>query len=217
MQNLGIRSIGVTVCLAGVLIANAPAVEETVSFYGGQVLARKAPEGQWQWHPLAVGAGGQNCGLTFDPTNANRIYLRIDVSGVIKTQDAGDHWRNVNDGLQGLSEGQYGIGAIAVDPRSPNVVYASIGRMWRPGGGIVKSTDYGESWRFLSGEVCVYGEGPGKCGGPGILVDPRDSSRLYAIDNSHDTPAGGVWISTDGGLRWTASGLRKTLVFTIRF
>ncbi len=190
----------------------------TVPFYDGKVIAAKAGEGEWQWHPMAVGGGGYNLELIFDPENPKRIYLRTDVAGVIKTEDGGGHWRNSNDGLQGLGGGNYGIGAIGIDSRQPNIVYASIGRAWQASCGIVKSIDYGESWRWLSGEVCVYGEGLArKGGGPGLLVDPREGSRLYVIDYSHNNGAGGIWISTDGGVHWKPSGLNDKMVFTLRF
>ncbi len=203
-------------------IAGEASFQGLVSFYSGDLLVRKVPEGKVQWHSLPVGAGGQNIRLSFDPSAAERIYLGIDVAGIVKTVDGGRHWVNGNVGLHGLSNGNYPAADIAIDPSNPKVLYVSWGRS--DGGGqdftgIAKSTDFGESWTWLSSEVCSYASGylDRKDGGPGLLVDPNDSKRLYCIDQKHGKGAGGVWISDDAGLSWRPSGLTKRQVWTLRF
>lgn len=191
----------------------------TVSFYGGQVSVRAAAPGEWQWHPLAVGNGGFNLGLTFDPKDPERIYLQSDVSGIIRTTNGGKNWMTSNKGLHGLMAGNYSIGAIAVDPKNSSRVYASAGRTYDKPSGIVRSDDGGESWNFISSDICVYGEGKHgrKQGGPGILIDSRDTTRLYAIDSMRNAGAGGVHISDDEGATWRPSGLDTARVGTLRF
>lgn len=188
-------------------------------YYGGQVRVRKADGGQWQWHPLAVGNGGHNSALAFDPGNSDRIYQVSDVAGVIKTDDGGQHWMNSMTGLQGLANGNYGVGAVSVDPTNPKIVYASVGRTAENPSGIVRSANAGESWEWLSGDIAIAGEGPTakKFGGPGILVDPRDSQRLYAIDTKRQSGAGGIWISLDGGKTWQVSGKGPLRASGLRF
>lgn len=202
-------------------LAAAPHAEvPTTSFYDGLVTVRTAASGQWQWHPLAIGNGGYNLGLTFDPHDSDRIYLRSDVSGVIRTTNGGRNWMTSNIGLHGLVNGNYSVGAIAVDPVNPSRVYASLGRTYERPSGIVRSDDGGETWTFLSDSVWVSGEGrpsARKHGGPGILIDPRETSRLYAIDTTRNSGAGGVHISDDSGLTWRPSGLDTARVFTLRF
>lgn len=192
---------------------------ELKSFYSGQSLVRKASEADWQWHPLAIGTGGYNLGLTFDPKNSNRIYLTSDVAGAIKSSDQGAHWRNSNRGLQGLSQGSYAIGALAVDPSQPEILYASVGCAWKNPSGIVRSVDFGETWQWLSSDICAYGSGmpSRKDGGPGILVHPTNGARLYAINNKTNGGAGGVWTSTNSGVTWAVTGLSAARVSTIRF
>lgn len=189
------------------------------SFYDGQVLARKAQPGQWQWHPLAVGGGGQNIGVTFDPHHPQNIYVRVDVSGVIKSTDYGEHWRNVNMGFHGYADGNYGVGALAVDPHHPDRLYASVGRTFHPAG-FFRSDDAGETWSRISTDVIVYGEAapePRKYGGPGILIHPVKQGLFYSINHKTNNGAGGVWQSVDQGVHWQPTGLDHVRTTTIRF
>jgi photosystem II stability/assembly factor-like uncharacterized protein len=192
---------------------------QTVSYYNHQVLARQADPQQWQWHPMAVGGGGQNIGVTFDPHHPNNVFVRVDVCGVIKSIDYGDHWRNVNMGLHGFANGSYGVGALVVDPHQPDRLYASVGRTYNPAG-FFRSDDAGESWQRISTDVIVYGESspePRKYGGPGILIHPVEQNLLFSINHKTNNGAGGVWQSSDAGVHWQATGLNDVRVSTIRF
>ena len=91
------------------------------------------------------------------------------------------------------------IGAIAVAPSNPNIIYVGSGEgLQRPdlstGDGIYKSTDAGKTWTHLGlrdGQQI-----------PQIVVDPRDPNRLFVAVMGH--PYGpnaerGLFRSTDGG------------------
>src|SRR5581483_12018239 len=91
------------------------------------------------------------------------------------------------------------IGAIAVAPSDPNIIYVGSGEgLQRPdlstGDGIYKSTDAGKTWQHLGlrdGQQI-----------PMIAVDPRDPNRLFVAVLGH--PYGpnaerGIFRSTDGG------------------
>ncbi len=171
------------------------------------------------WEALKIGGGGNNLKLTFDPSDPDRIYLAIDVAGVVRSLDGGESWRNHNKGLHGLADGNYPCGDIAVAPQNPNLLYASFGREFRAQSGIIRSTDRGESWQLISTEVCGYGEGSHhrKHGDTGLLIDPADSNHLYVIDLKHNNGAGGLWESVDGGVHWKQTGLAERKINTVRF
>ncbi len=209
-----------SIALAAALGASACAEpQQRIELYSGSAIARKAPEGAVQWRPLAVGAGGQNLRMAFDPEDANRVYIAIDVAGIVKSEDGGKRWLNGNWGLHGLAEGSYPASDIAIAPGKKGQLFASWGRSFMKNGGILESKDFGESWSLLSKDAACDAEGKFARidGGPGILIDPKTPSRMYCIDSLHDNGAGGVWISVDEGGSWSQSGLKKRQVRTIRF
>ena len=122
------------------------------------------------------------------------FYIGVVNGGVWKTTDYGRTWQPIFDDQPTGS-----IGAIAVAPSNPDVIYVGSGEgMQRPdlstGDGIYKSTDGGKTWKHLGlrdGQQI-----------PQIVVDPRDEKRLFVAVLGH--PYGpneerGVYRSTDGG------------------
>ena len=93
------------------------------------------------------------------------------------------------------------VGAIdlAIDPKNPRVLYASLWATRRPpwavyaptnlpGGGLYKSTDGGDTWKQLAGGLPT-GDFVGKIG---IAVAPSNPNRLWAVvdDVGSAVPAG---------------------------
>jgi photosystem II stability/assembly factor-like uncharacterized protein len=118
--------------------------------------------------------------------------------GVWKSDDYGRTWNPIFDGQSSQS-----IGAIAVAPSDPKIVYVASGEgLHRPdlsvGDGIYKSSDAGKTWEHL-----------GLRGGeqiPALAVDPRDPNKLFAAVLGHPYGSNeerGIYRSTDGGATWT--------------
>ncbi len=69
--------------------------------------------------------------------------------GLWKTTDAGQRWFNISDGFFETSS----VGAVAVAPSSPNIVYCGMGEhaprgvMTSYGDGVYKSNDSGKTWK----------------------------------------------------------------------
>jgi photosystem II stability/assembly factor-like uncharacterized protein len=128
--------------------------------------------------------------------------------GVYLTTDGGRTWQHT------LYPGpQSGISDLALDRAHPNVVYAGVWQFRRlpwtftSGGsvdGIYKSTDFGRTWRKLSGS----GLPQSTMGRIGIAVAPSDSRRVYALIQSRE---GLLWRSDDAGAHWRMMS-RDTLV-----
>ncbi len=126
------------------------------------------------------------------------FYMGATGGGVWKTDDAGTSWRNVSDGT--FKAGS--IGAIAVAPSDPNVVYVGTGSAAprgnvSPGVGVYKSTDAGATWKAIGLE---------KAGQIGkIAIHPKDPELVYvaALGNIFGpNPERGVFRSIDGGATW---------------
>ena len=101
----------------------------------------------------------------------------------------GNPFLKSTDGGQTWSVRRFGTAAVyviaaAVDPLSPNIVYAGTQNE-----GLFKSTDYGETWSLagtgLSGAITY------------LTLDPTKSGRLFA------STATAFYLSENGGQTWT--------------
>ena len=141
--------------------------------------------------------GGRSTAVTGVPGRPHSFFMGS-AGGVWRTDDAGNTWTNVSD--SSFETGS--IGAIAVAPSDPNVVYVGTGQGTLRanvsiGFGVYKSTDGGRSWR------------PSGLRGAGqiakIRVHPTNPDLLYAavIGNPFGpSDERGVFRSRDGGASW---------------
>src|SRR5207248_5638226 len=147
-----------------------------------------------RWRAIGPYRGGRAKSVTGVPRHSNVFYTGFVNGGVWMTNDYGRTWKPIFDDQPTGS-----IGAIAVAPSDPNVLYVGSGEgIARPdlstGDGIYKSTDAGKTWTHLGlrdGQQIPY-----------IVVSPRDSNRLFVAVLGHPygpNPERGVFRSTDGG------------------
>ncbi len=147
-----------------------------------------------RWRMIGPFRAGRTVGATGIPGRPNVFYTGVNNGGVWKTDDFGRTWIPLFDDQPTGS-----IGALAVAPSNPDVIYAGSGEgLQRPdlstGDGIYKSTDGGRTWEHLG---LRDGEQIGA-----IVVHPGDADRLFVAVLGH--PYGpneerGVFRSTDGG------------------
>jgi hypothetical protein len=88
------------------------------------------------------------------------------------------------------------IFSLAVDPRSPEIVYAAFRDYLADAGGVARSTDGGSHWSQTALPANVSD----------LLVDPASADHVYAVGT------GGFWRSSNGGLSWTQSAVGDSLV-----
>ncbi len=141
---------------------------------------------------------GRVVAVAADPNDQATFYFGACAGGVWKSDDAGQYWTNITDGQ--LNTGS--IGALAVAPSDPNVIYAGTGEATiridvTHGDGVYKSTDAGRNWKHMGlVESRHIGE---------IRVHPTDPDTVYVAALGHsakDNPERGVYRSTDGGENW---------------
>src|SRR3984957_8188705 len=163
-------------------------------------LNAQVPENTYQelhWRMVGPFRGGRTRAAPGVPGQPNVYYVAQVNGGVWKSDDYGRTWNPIFE-----HESTQSIGAIAVAPSDPNIVYAASGEgLHRPdlsvGNGIYKSSDAGKTWKHLGlrdGQQI-----------PSLAVDPRDPNKLLAAVLGH--PYGpneerGIYRSTDGGQNW---------------
>lgn len=153
----------------------------------------------------------------YDGVTNRTVYIGGAQGGIWKSEDGGETWNSLTD-----DQSSQAVGAIAIDPQSPDTIYVGLGEGSRCalcyyGSGLLKSTNGGQSWRLITG--------PASSSNPnrpafvnvaftGIAIDPATPSTLYATttygytahatSSAEQAPAGqvGVWKSTDGGESW---------------
>ena len=150
-----------------------------------------------QWRLIGPFRGGRVLGVTGVPGQPNTFYFGSVGGGVFKTTDAGTVWHPVFD-MQPIGS----IGALAVAPSNPDIVYAGTGEADMRsdisfGNGVYKSTDAGQTWTNVGlRDSRQIGR---------ILVDPRNPNLVYVAALGHaygPNSERGVFRSQDGGGTW---------------
>src|SRR5467141_3082586 len=129
---------------------------------------------------------------------AGTFYIGLPLGGVWKTTSAGETWYPVFDSVKEASS----VGAIAVAPSNPGVIYVGMGDLIAggisEGNGVYKSSDAGRTWQHLGLDATKQI--------PSMLVDPKnpDLVLLAAQGDVHKkSDTRGVYRSTNGGRTWT--------------
>ena len=152
-----------------------------------------------KWRCIGPPRGGRVVAVAGDPSDPMTFYFGACAGGVWKTVDGGVYWRNASDGFFTSAT----IGALAVAPSDPNVVYAGTGETTiridvSYGDGVYRSSDAGRTWASLG---LVHTHHIGR-----ICVHPRDPDLVYVAalgDAFGANEERGVYRSRDGGKHWT--------------
>jgi photosystem II stability/assembly factor-like uncharacterized protein len=178
------------VLLGGLLLPVPPAPAGNLS---GAELAQAL-----HWRSLGPYRGGiveTVAGVASEP---NLYYMGAGGGGVWESRDYGASWRNVSDKYFKNNN----IGAIAVAPSNPKVIYVGTGNpafrnTFLTGDGMYKSTDGGKTWKHIGLDrtgIISW-----------IIVNPNDPNVVYAAAMGQgwvSNPERGVFKSTDGGETW---------------
>src|SRR5229473_1475318 len=143
--------------------------------------------------------------LAFDPGNPQTIYAVLWAarvapweirsgesfvakgSGLYKSTDGGNDWRQLTKGLPSSDDGGLGRIGIAIAPSQPNRVYASVEA--KKNAGVYRSDDTGESWQLVNSDKRIGGRGPGAMG---IAVSQDNPDLIYVANTT-------TWKSSDAG------------------
>lgn len=141
--------------------------------------------------------GGRITDIEMPLGQSDVIYIGAATGGILKTEDAGDTWDQLFEGIPTIS-----IGDIVIDPNNSNIIYAGTGEANSSsfsflGSGVYKSEDAGETWNFSGLENSAYIAR--------MIVDHSNSQRVFAAASGNlfsPSDDRGIYRSEDGGANW---------------
>jgi photosystem II stability/assembly factor-like uncharacterized protein len=154
--------------------------------------------GSLEWRNIGPNLGGRSLAVAGSTARPDEYYFGATGGGLWKTTNGGVDWAPVTD--QQISSSS--VGAIAICPANPDVVYVGMGEVDLrgdiiSGDGVYKTTDGGDTWTHLGLEdTQMIGK---------IRVDPTDCGRVYVAALGHAFGPNlerGVFRSTNGGQSW---------------
>ena len=183
----------------------------------------KSTDGGITWKLMGLEKTQHIGRIVVNPTNPNVVYVAAlgaawkssPERGLYKTEDGGQTWKLVK-----FINDKTGFVDVALDPKNPNVVWASAYQRVRgpyflisggPGSGLWKSTDAGSSWTEIKGG----GFPETQKGRIMLAIYPQDPNIVYAMveadsirgqaatkDGKRQKLANGLYRTKDGGKTW---------------
>jgi photosystem II stability/assembly factor-like uncharacterized protein len=154
-----------------------------------------------QWRSIGPYIGGRVVAIAGVPSEPDLFYMGGVQGGIWRSTNYGQSWDNISDGkIPGTADG---IGAIAVAPSNPKIIYAGSGESdirgdFDTGDGIYKTADAGKTWQYAGLRETHMTSS--------LVIDPRDPNVVYATSMGHvfqPNPDRGVFKTTDGGKTWS--------------
>src|SRR6267154_599630 len=151
-----------------------------------------------KWRLIGPFRGGRVVAVAGVPGDSTTFYFGSVDGGIWKTTDAGVVWTPIFDRQLVGS-----IGALAVAPSDPKIIYAGTGETdirsdLASGNGVYKSVDGGATWNRLGLEDTRQISR--------IVIDPQNPSVVYVGALGHayvPNEERGIYKSEDGGAHWT--------------
>jgi photosystem II stability/assembly factor-like uncharacterized protein len=150
-----------------------------------------------KWRLIGPFRGGRAVAAAGVPSDSNTFYFGTVDGGIWRTTNAGVTWTPIFDHQSVAS-----IGAIAVAPSDPKIIYVGTGESdirsdLASGDGLYRSTDGGNSWQNIGLRDTRQVSR--------IVIDPQHANIVYVGALGHaygPNNERGVYLSTDGGEHW---------------
>jgi photosystem II stability/assembly factor-like uncharacterized protein len=170
-----------------------------VLYMGGNRMYKSTNNANF-WNPISddLTDGGGNGNLAFgtittisvSPFDSETIMVGTDDGNVWMTENGGTDWNNISDGLP-----KFWITQVALDPTELGVAYVTISgfRFYDDAAHVFKTTDSGNSWEPISGELPNIPVND-------IIINPTNHDLYIATDI-------GVFKSINDGGSWNILGI----------
>lgn len=165
----------------------------------------RLPEAEKWCVPLTPPLPGRARAIAIDPGNANRLWVGVEVGGMLRTEDAGGTWSLNQPG------NNPDIHMLSMHPANPNTLFVSTGygrldgvaEMVEGNAGVFRSDDGGANWRYVWKGMTPRYSRP-------MCIDPRPphvltvASAPTAFSSNRDDGGAQAMLyrSDDGGQSW---------------
>ncbi|MEE9373130.1 MAG: glycosyl hydrolase, partial [Saprospiraceae bacterium] len=168
----------------------------------------KSEDGGATWKNMGLKSSEHIGNIVVHPNNSNIVYVAAlgplwnkgGKRGLYKTTNGGKSWKAI------LTIDEHtGVNEVVMDPKDPNILYASTYQRRRhvytyvssgPGSGLHKSTDGGNTWAKIQNGLPTT-----ELGRIGLSISPADPEIIYAIVEAANDK-GGFFKSTNRGTSW---------------
>ncbi len=186
-------------------------VSIAIALLGATFASAQVDPGLYQnmsWRSIGPYRGGRSVAVAGSVQRPKEYYFGATGGGVWKTTDGGTEWAPVSDGFFNTAS----VGALAVAPSNPDIVYAGTGEKdirgnISHGDGMYKSLDAGKTWTHIGLKECQTIAR--------IIVHPTNPDIAYVAALGHiyvkrdlatgkvdADPNRGIYKTTDGGKTW---------------
>lgn len=168
----------------------------------------KSSDGGKSWQHMGLKNSEHIGKIIVHPENSDVVYVAAigplwskgGNRGLYKTEDGGKTWASIIE-----VDEHTGVNDVVMDPRNPNVLYASTLQRRRhvytyvgggPGSAMHKSVDGGKTWTKINKGLPNV-----ELGRIGLTISPANPEIIYAIVEAANGK-GGFFASTNRGARW---------------
>ncbi|GIV35887.1 MAG: hypothetical protein KatS3mg032_0266 [Cyclobacteriaceae bacterium] len=169
----------------------------------------RTTDGGNTWQHMGFANSERIAGIQVNPKNPNEVYVAVlgplwsdsEERGLYKTTDGGKTWNKIL-----YINATTGCSDLAIDPKNPNIVYASFWEVrrtpwsFKSGGhnsALYKSADGGKTFKKIHN-----GFPAGQLGRLAIALAPSNPNILYTVVEAEDDKRKGLYRSDDGGENW---------------
>ncbi|HET8844491.1 MAG TPA: hypothetical protein VFN35_23685, partial [Ktedonobacteraceae bacterium] len=175
-----------------------------LSTTGGIANATSFDDQTYTWkNAVTGGGGGFIVDIIFNQKQKNLIYVRTDIGGAYRWEPRTETWTQL---LAWVSPDEWnlsGVESLATDPVAPHRLYIAAGtytNSWTTmNGAILRSEDYGKTFRRTPMPFKMGGNMPGRGMGERLAIDPNSNNILYFGARGEN----GLWKSINHGVTWS--------------
>jgi hypothetical protein len=147
-----------------------------------------------------IEGGGFVPGVVMHPTEKGLTYIRTDIGGAYRRDDASKKWVPLTDWVGMDNANLLGCESVAADPSDASRVYVALGTYvakWSSNGAIARSSDRGKTFQRTEMPFQMGGNNPGRTVGERLAVDPNDGRVLF-----FGSRTAGLWRSENYAATW---------------